>query len=541
MSLSIVIGGQDVTGLADTYTFSNVARGGFEQAQITLSRDLKISRHDEVLIFDGGSIAWHGYINSPGQVAKDTLARAGITALGYGTRLKTARDRFIFLDADTSQWKDVSLTRQATLLGASFSIGSIENKIDNATGRNGIDMQVETPFSLVNGQVVEAMYDSKGCGIGAIYGSYKTGAQLSTADTNWSYQSYLATDDTIGSSGASTGPLRVNGTSEARWSVVTPPAVAIQYIGILELLYAIALTGNSGVTYDLMFYNVQVVGMHGVALYDETTVQGLRKSIRVTDVVNYLLDHIQDYNAHQLITDDTFAVPHWVHYDVATYEDIINEAANFLGWVWGTWEPPSLFDSKPTFRFEAPPADITCFVSTTECDEVDEPVVSLDHCYNGCSIKYQNALGQQNYVNVYKHNPVLDAAGIPSQYLLVEAGIMGVAAAQVFGGYALKLAQASQRGGGSVTVSGAVHEPGGGSRQATLLRAGRDRIRVPELNDGSYFVSDTRSLDAFQVERVETTVTGGRASTRVEFDTGADLMEVLNARIGTEKTAAGIG
>jgi hypothetical protein len=71
-----------------------------------------------------------------------------------------------------------------------------------------------------------------------------------------------------------------------------------------------------------------------------------------------------------------------------------------------------------------------------------------------------------------------------------------------------------------------------------LLRAGRDRIQIPDLPDSGSFTGPRR--DTFLVRRVETTVSNGTASTRIEFDGGADLLEVLQARTASALEAANL-
>jgi hypothetical protein len=87
-----------------------------------------------------------------------------------------------------------------------------------------------------------------------------------------------------------------------------------------------------------------------------------------------------------------------------------------------------------------------------------------------------------------------------------------------------------------VLLGDTVRLPGGGSKPACLLKAGRDRIRITDLPDsGPLHETDTRRFDCFHVRRVETTEQpDGTQQTRVDFDGGADLMEVLQARLAVQ-------
>ncbi len=112
----------------------------------------------------------------------------------------------------------------------------------------------------------------------------------------------------------------------------------------------------------------------------------------------------------------------------------------------------------------------------------------------------------------------------------LDMGPGDATSAATFGAFALQLALTGARGGGSCTILDAVSLPDGGVKPACLLKAGRDRIRILGLPDSGSLTAEDRQ-DSFLVRRVEPTVRNGVPSTRVEFDGGADLLEVLQARL----------
>jgi hypothetical protein len=72
--------------------------------------------------------------------------------------------------------------------------------------------------------------------------------------------------------------------------------------------------------------------------------------------------------------------------------------------------------------------------------------------------------------------------------------------------------------------------PGGGHKRATLLRAGIDRLKINGLNTGSPLRD--QPADTFHISRVSCSAqSDGSVTTSVELDAGADLIEVLQARI----------
>ena len=161
--------------------------------------------------------------------------------------------------------------------------------------------------------------------------------------------------------------------------------------------------------------------------------------------------------------------------------------------------------------------------------------------YNRARVAYQDPSGKSGFVTVDSPNPLLDEAGITTRTLALQLGAGGSGAASAFGQFALDLASKSARGGGWAILPDTVMLPGGGRMDACLLRAGRDRIRINDLPDaGPLTAGDTRRYDTFLVRRVEPTIDeNGVPRTRIEFDGGADLLEVLQARLAIAQVLAG--
>ncbi|MCA1572869.1 MAG: hypothetical protein LC798_21770 [Chloroflexi bacterium] len=156
----------------------------------------------------------------------------------------------------------------------------------------------------------------------------------------------------------------------------------------------------------------------------------------------------------------------------------------------------------------------------------------VDKLYDTAEIAYQDTAGSKNTQTVTIANPLAATAGVSGRVLERDMGQGEAVSATTYGQFALALALAGARGGGSGTVPQNVTLPAGGKRAACLLKAGRDRIRILDLEDGgSMTAPDAERQDSFLVRRVETTVKNGSPSTRVEFDGGADLLEVLDARL----------
>jgi hypothetical protein len=536
--LSVNIGGNDVTLIAENYTFSNVARGGFEQAQFQLSAAPDIRHGDEIIIFDGGDFAWHGFVNSPGEVAKDGKHRTGIVGLGFGAELKSGQTRMIFADADFNNWRGAPLGR---VINALIPAGYYQNdfEVRRDVGLPCLTAIITGSWAVNIKPMVECWYDSEGIEIESLWWQYIIGNVINSSDTNWNYDFYISRDDQLFTSDGTSGNMRTSGVGTATGLTPSTSPTTSRY-AIARFYYALDGVGSAGAKYELFWPSLVVYGNHGLTkrtMADTSKGYGFYPS----DIVSWAIRTSGMACNRRIDTASSYIIGHLVYKTPTDYETIVADAAKFMGWIWGTWEPTSVFSSTPTFHFEKPPENATCEISLEDCEDVDEPVASLDRSYNSALVQYSDSAGAQYTTTVTIANPVLDAIG-QDRVLPLSMGIADSAAAATYGRFALSLAQSSQRGGGSVSIAGNVDvSSAGGSKPATLIRAGRDRIRVPELNDGNVFVNDDRSLDTFLVERVETTVTNGRAVTRVEFDSGADLMEVINARMTAEMTAANVG
>jgi hypothetical protein len=233
-----------------------------------------------------------------------------------------------------------------------------------------------------------------------------------------------------------------------------------------------------------------------------------------------------------VIEDATgLTIAHLVYPQPTGADQIADQMAKLMAWHWGVWEPQTVLDDTPTAHFRSPPSDATCVVSRSECLELDPPKVRLDLLYDTAKVSWRDAAGSSGTETVTLANPLLYEAGLTSRALVLDAGTTNQAAARAYGSFALLLSQRTARGGGYCLLGDTVGLPGGGRKPACLLKAGRDRLRITDLPDsGPLHETDSRRTDTFHIRRVETSIVNGRPQTRVDFDGGADLMEVIAAR-----------
>jgi hypothetical protein len=176
-----------------------------------------------------------------------------------------------------------------------------------------------------------------------------------------------------------------------------------------------------------------------------------------------------------------------------------------------------------------PPGAPTCAVLASDLEQPDINE-RLSGMYDRAIVRYQLVDGTSGSVTVSKPHP--RAVQDTGTALTVDAGLVGsVAIAEVVGLYQLSLAQIDSRAAGSVVLPERVMTDSG-SRLSSTLQAGRDRIRIVGLPRDATLLADlSQSADSFRISRVDVVETAGGSKTTVGIDAGADLIEVLQARL----------
>jgi hypothetical protein len=94
---------------------------------------------------------------------------------------------------------------------------------------------------------------------------------------------------------------------------------------------------------------------------------------------------------------------------------------------------------------------------------------------------------------------------------------------------------ADQQRGGSITMLEPVKDRNGAEKPAWMLRAGVDRLRIPDIPCSDAWGEH----NDFPITRVEASASEEGILTTIELGIGPNLIETLNARLQTELTAAG--
>lgn len=534
--LTMIAGARDLTPFLGGCVLSNTDPGGYEilQARPDALRDLTPGA--PIAVRYGLDWVWDGIVNEPSQHDRGGRVEAAIAGVGKRALLRRDTYRENYVDRDLTRWGPMSVQRQINYIAGGYAPSDPSVLPDATSGVPSVLERFNGQWDGVTGRpVVEAFYDAAGIPIGSIYYTWTKGLNVGAADVNWGWGVVLSVDD-VASTIDNSGNLRAAGVGSGTLTATASNRI----FACLQHYYSLNAAGTYGAIntpYDIFWSYVAVYGNHGLTkrgidpkgfytsdiATDALTRSGVPLDITTGDASAYTLGHCT-------YLTDTF------------FEQVPLDMADLMGWHFGIWEPRTIFGTTPQALFIPPPTDATCIVRRADCDEVVEPSIRYDKLYDTCKVAYTDtATGRPATVTVTQTNPLAQQYGVDAGTLLLTAGLSSSGAATSLGTFALQLSQQSARGSGSATLPQMVSLPMGGSKPSILLKAGRDRLRISDLPTvGSSLAVGTNRFDTFLIRRVETTVDEHSVPrTRVDFDTGSDLLAVLVARLAVAATIAG--
>lgn len=527
----VIADGTDITERIESLTFSNSDPGGYEILQSAALGSLGIRPGAELIVTLGGSHAWHGRVNERGDDDNRGLLRSA-DGVGYGAKLADRPFSMIYIDRDLKRWTTgPTSVRHAALVGASFAPYPAVVETDTNTGLPALTL----PWYLDGKKPInEPFYDAGQGNVAAkIYFDWiSTNWGAANVDAQWVFKIISAQEDSLTTTDTLNGGVVLNATTTSGSGYFSATR-AFRYF-LLQALYTIATSSSPSAQRVLNVRKVAVFGDHGLQLHGAVP-GGIYASDIAADAAK------RSRGGFELIVADDapFPVVHYVQYVPVAASEYLDDMAKLQGYHWGVWEP-SGFGGRPTLRYQAPPPEATFVVSRRDCSDFKSPSVRYDNCYDVAVVDYVDPAGASGFATVTLPHP--DLLPGDTRTLRLNMGVGSAGAATAFGTFALRLSQASTRGGGSATLPAMVSIPGGGFMPSSLLKAGRDRVRITDLGErGRLLQVDTRGVDTFLVRRVETTIqVDGIPQTRIDFDGGVDLLEVLQARLATASVVAGV-
>lgn len=519
MSLTLIADGRDYTTDTTDLTYSTVDPGGFEACSFSLPMGVDTPAvGSPVRVMEGLATVWEGEVEDPG----DTLTGAQVQAVGYGARLKDEPYRMVYVDRDLTRWTAPSVNRQVALLAGGIQpAGSFDIAPDPIDDAAVIRTIIQAPWD--DRSRAEAWYDAgQGLSLAKLHYAFTPDANVSTTDTNWAWYAALSSDDQLSVDDITASLRAASGSGYVAASGVRRFAA---------LLFEYLTAGPGNFQYTIHWGDLAVYGDHGLMGRGSDPV-----GFYATDIVSHALAQVDGIDRGIWDDASSLIVPHAVYRDPTPAETVIDDMGTLLGWHWGVWESANgVMGGNPRLDFRARPSSPTAAVSRRDCDnlQIGERRSQL---YDACVVTYTDTAGQPGVATASLPNPRL-TDGDHRTLGPLSLGVSSATVAQAFAMAALKLAQAAQRGGGSPTLPGSVYTPGG-VKQAHTLRAGLDRLRITDLPNAGSTLDAANQFDTFRIRRTEVTLTSGRPVTTVELDEGADLLEVLQARMALNVAAA---
>jgi hypothetical protein len=523
----VVIGDRDLTDRCDSLTYSATDQGGFEICTLGLPSVDRPKKGLPITVRQGLEVAWAGRVAEISDHSQH--GRATKTTGGEGLRALMRDNPYsmVYVDRDLTRWGAPSLARQTTLLGLNNQLGSSAVAPDQTSGNPAIVQSITDSWVAPNTPICEAWYDA---GPGNLIAAIYFDVIPQSGSVNWQEFMILSSD-----ANASVTEATANLQGPESTGFLNP-ATACRF-ALAQHKYAATPAGAQGDIFNCTWKSLATYGNHGL------NVRGaLPGGFYPSDIARHALSQCKGILPGVIQDAIGLIVPHCVYRTPTAPDVIVTDMAKLMGWTWGVWEPSGVFGSQPRMDFRPPPTDATCVVTKAECDQLD--VTSrLGDLYSTAIVSYTDPAGSSGLAVVNVANPQLAETGIAGRTLLLNMGAGSAVAAVTFGQIALALSQVASRAAGQATLPASVRLPYGGSKPAHLLRPGIDRLRIVDLVDGGPLLDvGTVRRDVFRISRTETTVgKDGTPSTRVELDSGSNLMETLQARLSLAAGVVGAG
>lgn len=517
-------------------TFSTTMPGGFETMSCTLTRKAgrdypDLEEFSTVTVSGiGGQVAWQGRLETTPRTSGDQLS---ITpgAVGWQAALDDDQSaRMIYLDADLMQWQPASSQRKINAAASSVDIDDPAVLTDQTTGQPALDVGFTSPWSRAH--QAEAYYDAKGISLQAIYYAWKLNGNIASGDANWTWQTFLSSDDVLSSTDASAN-LRAAGPGTGSLAATTTTrdwAMAL-------LAYAVAVTSTSGIHCAVLWTYLGVVGNHGLTIQGTLTATG-GLGVLASDVVQHAVQTWAPELATSragvsTIETSTFSIPHLVFTDPTTASAIIKQAT-----VFGL--PDWWVDEGPTFNLASRDNHGRRWRARVGPSGLQETGPQVDRLFNSVIVSYNDVTGvtrtvgptgsgantiDDSLTDTDPANPV-NVAGITRRSVLAM-GITSTAAAALQVGQDWLAEQKLLSTAGQAQIVGHVEDDHGVLWPAWMIRAG-DQISF----------TDAHSTDYRRVVRAE--YSDASRACQLDLDSPPEGLSSLLARLSVSLTPLGL-
>lgn len=519
--IRILCDNEDVSEYAEAPGWSNVDPGGFEAASFDFSRIVDVPLGAPVLIEENGDFLFEGRVSEVEEEhGGQPSTRVG--AEGAGVILKETDHAYIYVDSDVSsgRWRGPSTARRLAIATSGLDYADGFGVVrDDFTGLPGIVLSTRGPWP---GAVRNDLWYDAGpvCKVAKLYYDLQNNNHMSLSAADWILELHSSEEDT-GSNLTSILTDRMTGTGAFLSDNTYAELSSFHRYLFWFHGYAVA-AGTNGRVYELHLRNLRVYGPHALTLRGSDP-----GGLYTADIVRHAVRDAVGPDL-QIFADPwgDFATPQATWNDPVATEQIVSEMATLSGFHWGTWGRITP-DGKPTFVYQQRPFSPTCWLSAQEADTF-KVARSLSSTYNVAKVSYNDPAAGPGVVVVTRAVEALDRRGI-NRVLPVNMGPGTSATATLYGQMLLELSDLIAGATGQFTMRQRIGHYTGGSKAAHALQAGRDRVAFTDLGS------------EFHVQRVEARADREGVSTTVELGRGAQLIEVLNARLALANMLAGAG
>lgn len=525
----------NVTGL----TWTSTDPGGFESCSFSTPRSISgnIAIGDEIRIFDGLETAWHGFVEEPGFRYENHQAVYNVGGVGYSAKLNQRPYSMVYIDRRLNEFGQTPLPREIALAdaGGGYILNDncgFEIKAGESSGNGGYPALVLFNTNInstgTRHNIVETWYDAGlGNALTELSFTYETydkalgGLNPAGFSVNWQNKGILASSDLA--AGATGSDLAISGTVS-----VTSTASNMRY-AYFEFFYN-AVFGPTPGDWKFIVSDVRLKGNHGITSRGTAPNEGYYPSDIIRDAV------IRSRSGFNLDIDNSslYVIQQSAYKDKVLPSQIIEDTNKFIAWHWGVWEPAFGSDA-PTFVYKAPPDRATLLADYRNCEEIDISQ-KFSETFNTALVKYSLPAGTTGYLTVYKEDTNLPEGIVNT--VEIDAGVVGQSgAAETIGLYQLSLLQDNASIAGSLTLPPTIS-----NKPSHLIRPGREKIKITNIPSiSSSFSTVEQHTNVFRVKRLSVTVDNGVPRSQIEFDHGADLIEVMQARLANAVEARNVG
>jgi hypothetical protein len=473
----------DAQNIPQALAFGTSMPGGFKSATLTLPRRIDLDYPDLNLLDSvqilgpGNEVAWEGRVQQLPRTHQDTFS-IQVGAVGWSAHLMDDPSfREIYVGRGLGEWTEIS-TAHRIGFGTSYAYAGFSVAPDSSEARPSILLEVNGHWE---GQIPVAgcIYDA-GPGLGIAFMDHEW--VVSNTDPKWIFQPWEGSDDKP-TGFTSLGDFAGGGASGSG-TITTAGGRVFGF----QWYYETGGAGADGAQYRASLRHLAWFGKHGLPIRGSAPNRGLYASDVIADVLSRVAP-LLNYSTGESgsIQPTTFVIPHLVFREQTTAQAVIMQTNGYHLWDWGVWENREFFFHEPSSE------RLTWEARLSDGARLDLEGSQADDVYNGAYVQYADPAGVNRTVgppgasadatdaslaDTSESNPV-NAHGIPRRWALLNLSQTTTQAGAIQLGATYLGEKSLPQRRGSLTLTGSIGHPAGGTRPVWSVRAG-DWVRISD-------------------------------------------------------------